>query len=104
MSDTQLIEAFLDALFLEQGLSENTISAYRSDLEKFLLFITKEKVSTSLLAVSSQDIEAYLAYRVDKGLKAKSSARAISALKRFYLYWVREKKNQSIATRYYCAA
>ncbi|GEK11331.1 tyrosine recombinase XerD [Pseudoalteromonas peptidolytica] len=92
MSDTQLIEAFLDALFLEQGLSENTISAYRSDLEKFLLFITKEKVSTSLLAVSSQDIEAYLAYRVDKGLKAKSSARAISALKRFYLYWVREKK------------
>lgn len=92
MSDTQLIEAFLDALFLEQGLSENTISAYRSDLEKFLLFITKEKVSTSLLAVSSQDIEAYLAYRVDKGLKAKSSARAISALKRFYLYWSREKK------------
>ncbi|PCK31951.1 site-specific tyrosine recombinase XerD [Pseudoalteromonas piscicida] len=91
MSDAQLIEFFLDALFLEQGLSENTIAAYRSDLEKFLLFVSEATSHDSLLAITNQDVEAYLAHRVDKGLKAKSNARAISALKRFYLYWVREK-------------
>ena len=92
LSDLQYIEAFLDALFLEQGLSENTIAAYRSDLEKFLLFIKAETSVSSLLAITSQDVEAYLAHRIDKGLKAKSNARAISALKRFYLHWLREKQ------------
>ncbi|WP_440053745.1 site-specific tyrosine recombinase XerD [Pseudoalteromonas sp. T1lg65] len=92
MENTQYIEAFLDALFLEQGLSENTIAAYRSDLEKFEHFITEQGDAKQILEVTSQDIEQYLAYRVDKGLKSKSNARAISALKRFYLYWVREKQ------------
>ncbi|MCP4585819.1 site-specific tyrosine recombinase XerD [Pseudoalteromonas sp.] len=81
------LELFLDTLYLEQGVSENTLAAYRSDLEKFCQFI-KDK---DLLAVSSDDIEAYLAYRVDLGLKSRSTARSISALKRFYQYFVREK-------------
>nr|WP_105181233.1 site-specific tyrosine recombinase XerD [Pseudoalteromonas sp. T1lg21] len=74
-------------MYLEQGVSENTLAAYRSDLEKFCQFL-KDK---DLLAVRSDDIEAYLAYRVDLGLKSRSTARSISALKRFYQYFVREK-------------
>ena len=81
------LELFLDTLYLEQGVSENTLAAYRSDLEKFCQFL-KDK---DLLAVSNEDIEAYLAYRVDLGLKSRSTARSISALKRFYQYFVREK-------------
>ncbi|WP_374237612.1 site-specific tyrosine recombinase XerD [Pseudoalteromonas sp. 2CM39R] len=81
------LELFLDTLYLEQGVSENTLAAYRSDLEKFCQFL-KDK---DLLAVRSDDIEAYLAYRVDLGLKSRSTARSISALKRFYQYFVREK-------------
>ncbi|WP_294092401.1 site-specific tyrosine recombinase XerD [Pseudoalteromonas sp.] len=86
-NNAEHLELFLDTLYLEQGVSENTLAAYRSDLEKFCQFI-KDK---DLLAVSSDDIEAYLAYRVDQGLKSRSTARSISALKRFYQYFVREK-------------
>ncbi|MEQ5876272.1 site-specific tyrosine recombinase XerD [Pseudoalteromonas sp. NFXS39] len=86
-NNAEHLELFLDTLYLEQGVSENTLAAYRSDLEKFCQFI-KDK---DLLAVSSDDIEAYLAYRVDLGLKSRSTARSISALKRFYQYFVREK-------------
>ena len=86
-NNAEHLELFLDTLSLEQGVSENTLAAYRSDLEKFCQFL-KDK---DLLAVRSDDIEAYLAYRVDLGLKSRSTARSISALKRFYQYFVREK-------------
>ena len=86
-NNAEHLELFLDILYLEQGVSENTLMAYSSDLDKFCQFL-KDK---DLLAVSSEDIEAYLAYRVDLGLKSRSTARSISALKRFYQYFVREK-------------
>lgn len=86
-NNAEHLELFLDTLYLEQGVSENTLAAYRSDLEKFCQFL-KDK---DLLAVRPDDIEAYLAYRVDLGLKSRSTARSISALKRFYQYFVREK-------------
>lgn len=86
-SNSDFLETFLDSLYLEQGVSENTLSAYRSDLDKFCQFLKGE----SLMTVTSLDIESYLAYRVDLGLKPRSTARSISALKRFYQYFVREK-------------
>ncbi|KZN46860.1 tyrosine recombinase XerD [Pseudoalteromonas luteoviolacea CPMOR-2] len=86
------IEAFLDMLFLEQGLSDNTIAAYRNDLEKFSKFVGDQLEVKHLFEVTVADIEAYLAYRVDQGLKSRSTARSVSALKRFYLYWVNEKQ------------
>ncbi|KZN33164.1 site-specific tyrosine recombinase XerD [Pseudoalteromonas luteoviolacea] len=89
---TDPIEVFLDMLFLEQGLSDNTISAYRNDLEKFSLFVCEQLGDKHLFAVTASDIESYLAYRVDLGLKPRSTARSVSALKRFYLYWVNQKK------------
>ncbi|MBQ4861131.1 site-specific tyrosine recombinase XerD [Pseudoalteromonas sp. MMG013] len=91
-SNDDYIEAFLDTLFLEQGLSDNTLAAYRSDLGKFTEFLIKSQRDISLMEVQSSDIEAYLAYRVDLGLKSRSTARSISALKRFFLYWVKEQK------------
>ncbi|TMO63697.1 site-specific tyrosine recombinase XerD [Pseudoalteromonas aurantia] len=90
-SNADYIEAFLDSLFLEQGLSDNTLSAYRSDLDKFCQFLVKSSRDISLMEVESHDIEAYLAYRIDSGFKSRSTARSISALKRFFLYWVKEK-------------
>jgi integrase/recombinase XerD len=91
MSNADYIEAFLDSLFLEQGLSDNTLAAYRSDLDKFCNFLIKSGRDILLIEVESQDVEAYLAYRVDLGFKSRSTARALSALKRFFLYWVKEK-------------
>ena len=86
-SNSDYLETFLDSLYLEQGVSENTLSAYRSDLDKFCLFLKGE----NLMTVTGLDIESYLAHRVDLGFKPRSTARSISALKRFYQYFVREK-------------
>lgn len=87
INNSDYLESFLDNLYLEQHVSDNTLSAYRSDLDKFGLFLEGQ----DLLTVSALDIESYLAHRVDLGLKSRSTARSISALKRFYQYLVREK-------------
>ncbi|KPV97403.1 Tyrosine recombinase XerD [Pseudoalteromonas sp. P1-9] len=91
VENSQQIEQFLDALWLEQGLSENTLAAYRSDLNKFAIFIAK----TPLFDVDESIILDYLAYRRDNGFSARSTARAQSALKRFYLYFIGLKKLSS---------
>ncbi|WP_372771640.1 site-specific tyrosine recombinase XerD [Pseudoalteromonas sp.] len=91
VENSQHIEQFLDALWLEQGLSENTLAAYRSDLNKFAIFIAK----TPFFDVDEGIILDYLAYRRDNGFSARSTARAQSALKRFYLYFIGLKKLSS---------
>lgn len=83
------IEMFLDSLWLDHGLSENTLASYRTDLLKFQEF--SEKHGDQIVDVSTQSVENYLSYRNDKGLKARSTARAISALRRLYTYLVAEK-------------
>ncbi len=82
------IELFLDALFLESGSSDNTLSAYRTDLTKFSDFIAPME----LHVVEAHNVEQYLAYRVDQGLSPRSTARSISALKRFYQHLIRDKQ------------
>ena len=80
-----LLDAFCDALWLEDGLSRNTIAAYRADLEQFAKFLK----GGSLLEVSEQDMFGFLASR--KG-RASSAARRVSTLKRFYQYCLRERR------------
>ncbi|CCQ09803.1 Site-specific recombinase XerD [Pseudoalteromonas luteoviolacea B = ATCC 29581] len=80
------IELFLDNLYLEQGLSDNTISSYRSDLVKCAQFLGQQ----SWFDVTSNDFNRYLAFRHDKGFKSRSTARALSALKRFFQFLQRD--------------
>jgi integrase/recombinase XerD len=80
--DTQLLDAFCDALWLEDGLSKNTISSYRTDLEQLA-------ARKKLLDVGEVDLFAFLASR--KG-RASSAARLVSSLKRFYQYCLRERR------------
>lgn len=82
------IEVFLNALWLEYGLSENTLSAYGSDLSQFDQWL-KEK---SLPEVSENDISAFLLYRQQQGNSSRSSARTLSSLRRFYGYLLRENQ------------
>jgi integrase/recombinase XerD len=86
MNTNDLIDQFLDAVWVEQGLSENTLSAYRSDLQIFSLWL-KDK---NLLAVESGDIAGFLASRYKQGITSRSSARILSSLRRFYGYHIRE--------------
>jgi integrase/recombinase XerD len=82
---TPLVDAFCDALWLEDGLSKNTLSSYRRDLRQFALFLEK----TSLEKAREEDLFGFLASR--KG-KATSAARMLSSLKRFYGWCLRERK------------
>ncbi len=78
--DSQTIDSFLDALWAEAGLSKNTLMAYRTDLKQFNQWL-KEK---SLAVVEKDDISQFMAFRFDQGLSARSSARMLSTLRRFY--------------------
>jgi integrase/recombinase XerD len=80
----KLLDAFCDALWLEDGLSGNTIAAYRSDLEQFLGFLKHRDP----LAAGEEELFAFLAAR--RG-RSSSAARRVSTLKRFYQYCLRER-------------
>lgn len=80
------IEAFLNALWLEFGLSENTLSAYGSDLNQF----DKWLKNLTLQEVAETNIAQFLRYRQQQGQSSRSSARMLSSLKRFYGFLLRE--------------
>lgn len=85
-----LINQFLDALWLERGLSQNTLSAYRADLSLFATWL--ENKSTTLLSVSRDDVLAYLSYRYQKKFHPRSTARFLSCIRRFYHWLLREER------------
>lgn len=85
-SNNELIQEFIDSAWLESGLSKNTLSALRSDLNQFSLFLDQ----TSLLGVRTHDVQRYLAFLLGKSTKASSTARFLSTLRRFYRFQVRE--------------
>ena len=89
-SDRTEIETFLDSLWLEKGLSRNTLESYRRDLEAFSTFL--EEKGKTLLKVKREDLLHYLSFRLQMGLKARSTARALSCLRSMYRWLLRENK------------
>ncbi|MBI0550445.1 site-specific tyrosine recombinase XerD [Pectobacterium parmentieri] len=87
--DQALIEQFLDALWLERNLAENTLASYRLDLRTLAEWLAHR--DNDFLQVQALDLQAFLADRVDGGYKATSSARLLSAMRRFFQYLYREK-------------
>ncbi len=88
-ADKAIIERFHDMLWLEQGLSGNTLDAYRSDLEGLAKWLVPR--GTSLVGVTRADLFSYLEHCVNKGSRARTTARLLSSLRRFYRYLIREK-------------
>ncbi|HEU5177481.1 MAG TPA: site-specific tyrosine recombinase XerD [Burkholderiales bacterium] len=80
-----MLDAFCDALWLEDGLSKNTIASYRADLLQLTGFLK----NTTLEKAGEADLFAFLGSR--KG-RASSAARRVSTLKRFYQYCLRERR------------
>jgi len=90
--DTKILDEFLDSVWLQDGLSRNTLQSYRSDLEKFSRWLTAH-YSDALLDVTQEHIQAFLAYLVNKKkAKASTTSRAVSSLKRFYRHQLRQNK------------
>ena len=92
MSDVELLDEFGDALWLEDGLSRNTLESYRRDLNKFALWLAEQR-GCGLLATTHADIQGFLAYLVSKQkARATSTSRAISSLKRLFRYLLRQNR------------
>jgi len=89
------IDEFLDALWSERGLSQNTLAAYGRDLMGFAKWLAKEK-NTTLLQAQLSHIQNYMGFNKKKA--ASSMARTVSSLRRFYRYQLREGRIQEDPT------
>ncbi|MCY7294299.1 site-specific tyrosine recombinase XerD [Alteromonas sp. a30] len=89
--NTQLIEQFVDALWLEKGLSKHTLSAYRSDLSKLALYLEGQTACSNLSQIEANHINHYLAQRYEQGLSERSTARFLSSLRSF-MHWLQDEK------------
>ena len=87
--DHPLIDRFLDALWLEKGLSDNTRDSYRSDLALFNGWLQERNVD--LISAGREVILDHLAWRVENAYKPRSTARFLSGARGFYRYLLREK-------------
>ena len=87
--DHPLIDQFLDALWLEKGLSDNTRTSYRSDLALFNGWLQEKNLE--LINAGRELILDHLAWRVEQAYKPRSTARFLSGVRGFYRYLLREK-------------
>ncbi|GLQ72437.1 site-specific tyrosine recombinase XerD [Vibrio penaeicida] len=87
--DSYLIEQFLDAMWMERGLSENTLASYRNDLFKLLNWMAESNFRLDFISVSG--LQDYQSWLMDQGFKQTSRARMLSAIRRLFQYLHREK-------------
>ena len=85
-----LIDGYLDAIWMERGLSDNSLSAYRRDLIHFDRWLGA--TNRSLLSVKKGDIEQYLGECYARAKSARSTARLLSCLRGFYRWQLRESR------------
>ena len=83
------VERFIDSLWMERGLSDNTLAAYRRDLSLFSVWLNEEQSGT-LLGVDAGHVQAYLGHRLRGGASPRSSARFLSVIRSFYRWALRE--------------
>jgi integrase/recombinase XerD len=83
------IERFVDAMWMEKGLSNNTLAAYRRDLRQFNDWLVTSKGYTITEATRSC-LQGYLGTRLELGQSPRSSARFLSCVRGFYHYLLRE--------------
>src|SRR5215208_124491 len=82
------IDRFLDAVWMERGLSPNTLAAYRADLTALDRWLEQHEVNLS--DAQRGDILSFMASRVQGGSRPRSTARQLSSFRRFFRYMVRE--------------
>lgn len=88
------IESFIDAMWLEKGLSENTLSAYRTDLTKYCEAAQRLDALFDLTSFDKASVESYLAMRYDSGLSERSTARFLSSLRSFGGHLIQTKQRK----------
>jgi len=86
------IDTFIDALWLEDGLSKNTLAAYRRDLALFAQWLREQRAGMGLDAARETDLQAYMGVRLSTKGKATSANRRLTVFKRYYRWALRERR------------
>lgn len=92
------IDVFIDSLWLEDGLSDNTLSAYRSDLNSFQRWLLENR-KLKIENAERDHVQLYLANRVQNGTSSRSAARLLSTLHRYYRHRIRDGHRDDDPTR-----
>jgi integrase/recombinase XerD len=82
------VSRFLDAVWMERGLSANTLAAYRADLTSLARWLAEHDVS--IMKTTRAELLAFIAWRVHAGARPRSTARQLSSFRRFFRYYMRE--------------
>ncbi len=92
MNNTDILDEFCDSLWLEDGLSRNTLESYRRDLSKFSAWLQQRR-SAPIWQATHADIQGFLAHLVnERKARATSTSRALSSLKRLFRYLLRQSR------------
>ena len=83
-----VIDRFIDGLWLERGLSENTLAAYRRDVAQYHEWLVTD--GGDLLAADAAQRQLFLGKRLSAGTSPRSTARFLSSLRSFYRWALRE--------------
>lgn len=86
--DETLIDGFIDRLWMERGLSQNTLSSYRSDIVGFSRWLHQRH--STLTEAKRSHLQSYLAERIANSAKPRSTARLLSSLRRLFRFMCRE--------------
>ena len=84
-----LLENFLEMLALERGAAQNTIDAYRRDLEALDEFLSPRKLSFK--SASERDLTKFIQNLAKEGMSSSTQARRLSAVKQFYSFLLQEE-------------
>lgn len=87
-STEAIIDKFLDTIWMERGLSANTLGAYRADLMALKRWLAQQ--DKSLIYATRADLLEFIAWRTTEGAKPRSTARQLSSFRRFYRFLLRE--------------
>ncbi len=82
------VSRFLDAVWLERGLSPNTLAAYRADLTALARWLAQRRLP--ITETSRADLQDFIAWRAGAGARPRSTARQLSSFRRFFRYLLRE--------------
>ncbi|MES2973583.1 MAG: site-specific tyrosine recombinase XerD [Pseudomonadota bacterium] len=91
------IDTFIDALWLEEGLSRNTLSAYRRDLTLYSAWLAAREPGRSLDSTAETDLNAYFSAR-HAATRATSANRRLTVFKRYFRWALRERLVQADPT------
>lgn len=90
MFNDPLIDTYLDAAWMQKGLSDDSLSAYRNDLNQFSKWLDKQLKSLS--TASEVDVQHYFAELFERNRKSSSQARLLSCLRGFYAWMVKSSR------------